>query len=165
MSRSLPAHQDSELRAAIIEERDAAERLHAARSRLRVLIGASIAAGHSYDELACAAVRARTDRAPTIEERGREAARLRQLRRRANARHAELPDLPVPTPANEVPSSARKEGITMAPRLIKRTTVETFEQDDADLHGGDDAADEREEREGDGEGDEPQEPPPPRRRR
>jgi hypothetical protein len=134
-ARLVPREEHSvapELRAAFDEERRALEALRAARRRLVDLIARADADGVPYDALARVAIRCRTGRAATVAERRREAARLRQLRRRANGRHAIPTVAGIDRGVNELPSKTKKEA-TM-PRLVSRKiTEEKFEADDADL--------------------------------
>jgi hypothetical protein len=137
-----------------------------ARSRLVAALDRILLSGPAYDVLARAIVRARTGgRGATLGERRREAARLRQLRRRAvsaNGRHADLSG--EPRVANDYGLRSVREEIKMN-RLVKRTVTEEVytepEQEDLDDAEGDDV---EEDLKG-GEADDERSPPPPRRRR
>jgi hypothetical protein len=155
-----------ELRTAL-ERDDAAHReFRQARARLVDVVDQALARGVRYDELARVTVRAQTGRAPTLEERRREAARLRQLHRRAKAANGRHTDCSGHVPAandNAVVFSPGKESQPMQ-RLIKRVIEETFcdvsEKDlpEAELEDADELEDEDQSKEVEA-------PPPPRRHR
>jgi hypothetical protein len=101
-----------------------------------------------WDRLAQLALWARSGRAPTVQERRREAARLRQLRCRANGRHGKVKSGVLAIGVNELPSNERKEphmsiqpspSQSTPPNLIKRVTIEeTYEAPIDALDGPDD---------------------------
>jgi hypothetical protein len=131
-------HNLSDLQQAILLEKNAVERLKHARARLVHAIDRARGDGVPYDHLARAAVRARDGRAATVSARNRETARLRQLHRRQNRRHAILKAGTTGAALNELPST-RKEAAM--PRLVKRRVVEeTFQHDEPedDLDGAED---------------------------
>jgi hypothetical protein len=143
----LRPNADPELMAVFKREGQALHLLKSARNDLLDLMGRA-RKDIAWDRLAQLAVWARFDRAPTVEERRREAARLRQLRQRANGRHGKVQTVPLAAGVNELRSKARKEphmpiqpspSQSTPPNLIKRVTVEeTFDNPIDALDGADD---------------------------
>jgi hypothetical protein len=138
---------DPELSDVFKREGQALHLLKRARDDLLDLMGQA-RKGVAWDRLAQLAFWARFDRAPTVEERRREAARLRQLRQRANGRHGKVKAIPLAADVNELRSTAPKElhmpmqpppSQSTPPNLIKRVTVEeTFDTPVDGLDGPDD---------------------------
>ncbi len=126
MRPATPTQDLTDLRAAFEAERGAVERLHQTRDHVADAVIQALSQGVTYDRLACISLRARTGRPPTLEDRKREAQRLRQYRRRrVTSRHG-----------NDVPATATtiqerdhelrfspKEKAHMNDTLIKRTTT------------------------------------------
>jgi hypothetical protein len=120
----------TDLHAALEAERDAARQLRRARAHLGALIDRAVATGVPYGDIARVAVRLRLGRAPTVEERLREMDRLRQRRRRAvTDRHENLARPSRPRTRLPVGSSQEEP---MSERLIKRTTIEEFFEEEPD---------------------------------
>jgi hypothetical protein len=118
-----------------------------ARAHLGALIDRAVATGLPYGDIARVALRLRLGRAPTVDERLREMDRLRQRRRRAvTAGHANRGALSRPRMASPVGSS---QEVSMSERLVKRTTVEEFFEDEPDEKACADTADSAEDEEED----------------
>jgi hypothetical protein len=143
-----------ELATAVLAERDAHERLRAARAHLAALVRDAVVGGALYDEVARISIRATTGRSGTLAERRREIDRLRHVVRRHSetACHGE----PSRKFENAPPAQARSEDKeNIMEKLIKRTTIEeTFAVEDKARDLGGDDRDEDIEVDDDDEGDE-----------
>lgn len=114
-----------DLRIALEGERRAAAQADAARRHTDALIADAVAAGIPYSKVARLALKLRLGRAPTADERQREADRLRQRRRRAvTGRHGNVADPRLKTTLANVGLSGKEIPMT---RLVKRVTTTTEE--------------------------------------
>ena len=154
----------AEIAVAHQREAQAVGRVREMRRRVAEIIGRAVSAGIPYDVIARVVLRARLGRAPTIDERLREADRLRQRRSRHRVTEGHAGRQP-PRLGSVSPGVLCSSEVTnMAQKLVKKTTtIEEFVEDGG-LHGAD--LDENlDDAEGD-EGDDEAEPAPaPSRRR
>jgi hypothetical protein len=112
-----------DLRIALEGERRATAQVCAARCHTDALIDRAHAAGIPYAKLARITLKMRLGRAPTAEERQREADRLRQRRRRAvTGCHGKVTRSGMKAPRAAVGSSPEVKA--MSERLIRRKVVE-----------------------------------------
>ena len=144
-------------------EAEARDTVRRHRSHIAKLIAEAVANGVSHDRIASGILRHRLGRAPSTEERQREAERLRKCRRRGTGCPAEVVAASLSRHSSAVESS--DEVNAMNRRIRKTTTVEeVFDDDDGkpeaecademEAAAGDDDDDESEEEEEDGEEDE-----------
>lgn len=121
---------------ALLDEDAAAQTLATAQQRVISVLRQARCVGFSWDKLARLVLALRNGRSPTIQERRREAARLRQVvhRKRVTGDHASL-DSGRSGSARATVQCGHQQGVDRMPdtpdtndRLIKRTvTVEEYE--------------------------------------
>lgn len=132
-----------------MREQHALEQLRAARTEVAGVVATAVEWGATYDALACASLRARTGRSPSIDERHTEAARLRQLLRRANERHTIRTAPGIASPENELRLPEEETNMaTPSGKVIERTTTTVKERivdDDVERDDHDEDLDETDE--------------------
>lgn len=153
------------LRIAILGELRASAQVRAARHHADKLIDRAVADGASYDEIAREMLKMRLGKAPTAQQRVREANRLRQRRwKYVTGGNGDVVGAGLNTSTSSVGFSAKEDPMS---RLIRKTTtIEEFDADDGIKHeaeaepdaecadAGDEDDDEEEDDEDEGDDDE-----------